>query len=173
MQEQHKQGIPILTLTVQAASPITEGRAVTYQCKQATTAGEKILGISMCNSDIGDAQGVVKMGTVLMVAGGPIKAGDPIMCDSTGCAVVNEYKESLTDQAHRTQINIDLVARQQQQEEKGCPHFNQENLDMYQANLKDNMDLFARFTIKAATCHTFADALQDAEPGEMVEVVLR
>ena len=75
--------IDILTLTRRAAGAITDGRFVTVAGTQAG-ADAQVLGVAMSDAAAGEDFPVLALGTVQMVAGAAISAGDAVISDANG-----------------------------------------------------------------------------------------
>ncbi len=82
-----QQSISVLTLTVTASSAVTEGRAVGFDGAQASTQGQKIMGVAVTDAASGGVLAVVTHGTAIMESGAAISVGDSVMVDSDGKAI--------------------------------------------------------------------------------------
>lgn len=78
---------PELTLTRTAAGAITANRAVTMADHQAAAAGVKVLGVSVCDAQIGEPHPVIVTGTAIIEAGAAIALDDDLVTDNQGRAV--------------------------------------------------------------------------------------
>ncbi|MBF0370980.1 MAG: DUF2190 family protein [Magnetococcales bacterium] len=79
-----QQNISVLTLTVTASGTVTTARGVGYDGAQATTAGQKVMGIAMTGAAAGESLAVVTKGTAIVESGAAIAIGDSLMVDTQG-----------------------------------------------------------------------------------------
>lgn len=82
-----QQSISVLTLTVTASGAVTEGRAVGFDGAQATTQGQKVMGVAVTDASSGEALAVVTHGTAVMETGAAVAVGDSVMVDTDGRAI--------------------------------------------------------------------------------------
>lgn len=79
--------ISILSLTVMAAGAISAGRAVGFDGAQATTLGQKVLGIARNDEVSGRHVSVMAKGVAIVEAAEAIAAGDELTVDADGNAI--------------------------------------------------------------------------------------
>lgn len=84
-----RQSITILSLTVAANGAVTKRRAVGFDGAQADTAGQKVIGVAETDQSDGRDLAVSVLGTALIEAGAAFDAGDDLVVDTQGRAIVN------------------------------------------------------------------------------------
>lgn len=82
-----KQSITTLALAVVASGAVTAYRAVGFDGAQATTQGQKIMGIAHTDAADGDPLTVNTDGTVPVESGAAIAVGDSLIVDAQGRAI--------------------------------------------------------------------------------------
>lgn len=82
-----KQSITTLALAVVASGAVTAYRAVGFDGAQATTQGQKIMGIAHTDAAAGDPLTVNTDGTVVVESGAAIAVGDSLIVDAQGRAI--------------------------------------------------------------------------------------
>jgi len=82
-----RQALVNLALTLTASGAVAKYRAVGFDGAQATTAGQKVLGVAMYDAVAGDEFPVAVDDTVLVEAGAAIAVGDALTVDAQGRAV--------------------------------------------------------------------------------------
>jgi len=91
-----QQSIAILSHSFPVASAaVTEGRAVDYAGVQATTQGQKVLGIAKRGCLAGDGFEATIMGTVVAEAGAAFAAGASLIVDNQGRLIASTGKLGL------------------------------------------------------------------------------
>lgn len=88
------QNIAILTLTAIASSAVSTCRAVGFDGAQATTLGQKVLGVAQFDAVTGEPVTLDVKGTTIIEAAEAIAVGDELTVDATGKAA----KPTLADQ---------------------------------------------------------------------------
>lgn len=72
---------------VRASGAVTARRAVTFAGAQATTQGEKVLGVSQYDAADTELVAVDTIGTTIIEAGAAIAVGDSLIVDAQGRAI--------------------------------------------------------------------------------------
>jgi uncharacterized protein DUF2190 len=78
------QATTLLTLPIKAISTVTAHHVVTYAGAQATTLGEKVLGVNQFDASANETIAVATKGTAIAVLGGTVAVGDPLCVDGSG-----------------------------------------------------------------------------------------
>ena len=94
------QKIPLLTLTVSAIGAVSAHRFVGYDGAQVNTVGAKALGVSVSDALDNDDLALDVIGTTVIESGGAFGAGDDLVSDATGAAIVNPAVGGEVVQAH-------------------------------------------------------------------------
>lgn len=94
------QKIALLTLTIAAASAVTAHRFVGYDGAQVDTEEAKALGVSVSDAKDGDDLALDVIGTTVVESGGAFDAGDELVSDASGAAIVNPEVGGEVVQAH-------------------------------------------------------------------------
>ncbi|MCE8004229.1 DUF2190 family protein [Billgrantia ethanolica] len=94
------QKIVLLALTATAAGAVSAHRFVGYDGAQVDTAGAKALGVSVSDAVDGDDLAVDVIGTTVVETGGAFSAGDDLVADASGRAIVNPEVGGEVVQAH-------------------------------------------------------------------------
>jgi hypothetical protein len=82
-----KQQAPLQTLTFRAVGDVAAYRAVGFSGSQASTAGQKVYGISPRNAHDGQYSDIIVSGTAVVEAGGGFNIGDSLIVDAQGRAI--------------------------------------------------------------------------------------
>lgn len=83
-----QQSISVLVLTFRASGTVLRRRAIGFNGAQATAAGQKVMGVSPRDASDGDYSDATVIGTTVIDAGGAFAAGDSLVVDSQGRAVI-------------------------------------------------------------------------------------
>lgn len=91
-----QQALSLMALSIAAAtSAVTEYRAVDYAGVQATTQGQKVMGVAKRGAIIGDGFDVAVIGTAVVEAGAAFAAGASLIVDNQGRAIASTAKLSI------------------------------------------------------------------------------
>ena len=81
------QSISTLGLSIAASGAVSQRRGVGFDGAQATTQGQKVMGVARTNAASGEYFVVDAGGTVVVESGAAIAVGDSLMVDSSGRAI--------------------------------------------------------------------------------------
>ncbi|MFB2554029.1 capsid cement protein [Ensifer soli] len=90
-----KQSIPALVLTFTASGAVAEKRAIGFNGAQATTQGQKVIGVSPRPADDGGLSDVDVAGTTVIETGGAFAVGASLIVDNQGRAIASAGKLAL------------------------------------------------------------------------------
>jgi hypothetical protein len=79
----------IFTYSLIAVGAISEYRAIGFDGAQATVAGAKVAGVATTDAVAGEPVAVDMIGTTVVETGGAFSAGDDLVVDAEGRAIVN------------------------------------------------------------------------------------
>ncbi len=98
-----RQSVSIFSPSVIAAGAITVYRCVGFDGAQATTQGQKVLGVArQAAAAAGEAIPVDSLGTAVIETGGAFAVGDSVICDNQGRAIKTTGKLAIA--AGATQV---------------------------------------------------------------------
>lgn len=83
-----QQSISVLVLTFKASGAVPRRRAIGFNGARATVAGQKVMGVSPRDAGDGTYSDVTVIGTEVIETGGAFVAGDSLIVDAQGRAVI-------------------------------------------------------------------------------------